>query len=58
MVVSKNSFVIKSKKEMKRWTEMKANRRAAKYFGKYFGVNWDYLNKDNPLFWKFPLYYP
>jgi hypothetical protein len=24
------------------WTETRANRRAAKYFGKYYGVNWDF----------------
>ena len=38
--------------------EMKAHRRTAKYFGKHYGVIWDYLNEDNDLFWKFPLYYP
>ena len=37
--------------------EMKANNRAAKYFGKYYGVDWDYLG--NKKFYKFPLeYYP
>jgi hypothetical protein len=30
------------------WTETRANRRAARYFGKYYGVNWDYAN-DYPF---------
>ena len=33
------------------WTETRANRRAAKYFGKYYGINWD----DFP---KYPLSNP
>ena len=39
--------------------EMRANNRAAKYFRKYYGVDWDYLNTDgDERFWKFPLRYP
>jgi hypothetical protein len=34
--------------------EIRVNNRAAKYFGKYYGVNWDYIN--NPLFWEYPLH--
>jgi hypothetical protein len=29
------------------WTEIRANKRAAKYFRKYYGVNWTY--SDYPL---------
>ena len=36
--------------------EMRANRRAEKYFRRKHNVDWDYLG--NPLFRKFPLYYP
>jgi hypothetical protein len=39
------------------WTEMRANRRAEKYFKKYYGVNWDYESTTNSLFWKYPLRY-
>ena len=35
--------------------EMRANRRAAKYFGEHYGIDWDY--EGNPLFYKFPLKY-
>ena len=38
--------------------EMRANRRAEKYFRKKYGVNWDYLNLYDDTFWKFPLRYP
>ena len=39
------------------WAEMRANRHAAKYFGKYYGVDWDYLNLTNDRFWRLPLRY-
>jgi RHS repeat-associated protein len=39
------------------WTEMRANRRAAKYFGKHYGVNWDYTSNTSSLFWGYPLNY-
>jgi hypothetical protein len=31
------------------WTETRANRRATKYFGKHYGVNWDTFISDYPL---------
>jgi hypothetical protein len=37
------------------WTELRANRRAEKYFRKHYGVNWDYLGNRN--FFEYPLYY-
>ena len=35
--------------------EMRANRRAAKYFGDKYNVNWDY--NGDLYYYKFPLYY-
>ena len=32
------------------WTETRANKHAAKYFKKYYGINWEALYPDYPLF--------
>jgi hypothetical protein len=31
------------------WTEMRANRHAAEYFKKYFGIDWEALYPEYPL---------
>ena len=38
--------------------EMRANKKAEKYFRTKYGVNWDYLSLTDKRFWKFPLRYP